>query len=96
MFHDSYRNSISGCSTEDPPPEFCGGLLADDMGLGKTLSMISLIAANQSQSSSRLSFGAQKTTLLIVPPACMYKSGCSPSLINLEVVIQTWEKQLSL
>lgn len=72
-----YINNVNGCSTDEAPPDFRGGLLADDMGLGKTLSMISLIAANQACQDSVIPRGVgymtpvvMKATLLIVPPAC--------------------------
>lgn len=79
-----YMNNVSGHSTDEAPPDFRVGLLADDMGLGKTLSMICLIAANQAYpglSLPRVTPGplnsvqpaVMKTTLLIVPPACMYE-----------------------
>lgn len=75
-------NNVSGCSTDEMPPDFRGGLLADDMGLGKTLSMICLIAANQASLSVRhmapvhpnpTATDVTKTTLLVVPPARMYE-----------------------
>jgi hypothetical protein len=39
-----YINHISETDQPEPPPQFCGGIVADPMGLGKTLTMISLIA----------------------------------------------------
>jgi SNF2 family DNA or RNA helicase len=39
-----YINHISETDQTEPPPQFCGGIIADPMGLGKTLTMISLIA----------------------------------------------------
>lgn len=77
----SYTNNINGRITPEAPPDFRGGVLADTMGLGKTLSMICLLAADQTCSPSpppstiHVPFGPApsniaKTTLLIVPPAC--------------------------
>lgn len=79
---DRYTNNINGCSRDEAPPDFRGGLLADDMGLGKTLSMICLIATNQAHSANSLPCVApatsnsassltMKATLLVVPPGCM-------------------------
>ena len=84
MRTQSYTNNVSGYSTGEVPLDFRGGLLADDMGLGKTLSMISLIAADQAKLPSALNSMAstvEKTTLLIVPPACKYEISvhCSPT-----------------
>ena len=89
-------NKVSGYITDEAPPDFRGGLLADDMGLGKTLSMICLIAANQAYSLNYIPSAATKTTLLIVPPACMHEHCSDYSLTNTETVIQTWEKQFSV
>jgi SWI/SNF-related matrix-associated actin-dependent regulator of chromatin subfamily A3 len=86
-------NNVSGCSTDEMPPDFRGGLLADDMGLGKTLSMICLIAANQAPLSIRhmnpvrpnpMAPDVTKTTLLVVPPARMYEHNSQCSLLTRE------------
>ncbi|PQE05648.1 hypothetical protein CJF30_00007811 [Rutstroemia sp. NJR-2017a BBW] len=97
----SYTNNIGGYSTDEPLPDFRGGLLADDIGLGKTLSMICLIAANQTHlpASSLLKSilpTVMKTTLLIMPPAYMYESQNYCYLTNAGIVIQSWKKQLDL
>ena len=104
---NSYVNNVSGCGTDQAPPDFRGGLLADEMGLGKTLSMICLIAADKTPPAHSLSSmspgtlnsrptNVMKTTLLIVPPPCMCKYGMYYSVTNMRTVIQAWEKQLSL
>jgi SWI/SNF-related matrix-associated actin-dependent regulator of chromatin subfamily A3 len=75
-----YRNNVSGSYSDEPPPNFQGGLLADDMGLGKTLSMICLIAANQASKSLPSPpitpdppiHNSLSTTIVIVPPARKY------------------------
>lgn len=86
-----FVNNVSGSCHYEPPEGFQGGLLADDMGLGKTLSMISLIAANQTPKDlptlpitpepfGRTVHPVVKTTLLIVPAP----------------LLQAWEKQFQM
>lgn len=81
-------------------------LVATNMwSTGKTLSMICLIAANSARetfqhsatnSNVSRSIANIKTTLLVVPPACM--SHTTHYLISADFpqVIQTWEAQLLL
>jgi SWI/SNF-related matrix-associated actin-dependent regulator of chromatin subfamily A3 len=64
------------------------------MGLGKTLSMISPIAANQACLAPHEMHGYpkpvnMKATLLIVPPACMYKVKNHSALTNQYVYSDT-------
>jgi hypothetical protein len=88
-----FVNRISETHQTDPPPEFCGGIIADPMGLGKTLTMIAL-AANDLQSPTYLQSPtnmndnrfdgdivqtAVRATLIIVP----------------QPLLSTWEEQLN-
>lgn len=70
-------NAVSESGSKEPPPEFCGGVIADPMGLGKTLTVIALAATGLTTSSSddmltdqvfRDELNAIPTTLVIVPP----------------------------
>jgi SWI/SNF-related matrix-associated actin-dependent regulator of chromatin subfamily A3 len=81
-------NNVSGYSSDEPPPDFRGGLLADDMGLGKTLSMICLIAANPACPPAPIHSMVPtviRTTLLIVPLACAYE-------LTATTLLLTWEQ----
>lgn len=84
-------NNVNGLVHEETPEQFRGGLLTSDMGLGKALSMICLIAANQSpkeplsppitpDSVGQRSYVQTNATLLIVPPS----------------LLQGWAKQLGM
>jgi SWI/SNF-related matrix-associated actin-dependent regulator of chromatin subfamily A3 len=90
----TYFNNITEESQFEPPPEFRGGILADHMGLGKSLSMIALIASDQ-------------THTQLDPDASVLPSGRPPSrkksvrsyhpttlLIIPSSLIQTWDTQL--
>ncbi|KAI1399171.1 SNF2 family N-terminal domain-containing protein [Hypoxylon fuscum] len=57
-----FINNINNSSQSDPPLQFQGGILADEMGLGKSLTMISLIAQDESRSTS---------SLLVVPSSLL-------------------------
>src|SRR5947209_19227077 len=48
-----YINNLTEDAQTDAPPQFRGGILADHMGLGKTLSMIALVASDQSDGSKQ-------------------------------------------
>ncbi|PMD19258.1 hypothetical protein NA56DRAFT_206781 [Hyaloscypha hepaticicola] len=47
-----YQNTLNGMTQAEPPKQFRGGILADEMGLGKTLSMLALLAAAGTPTSS--------------------------------------------
>ncbi|OCL01572.1 hypothetical protein AOQ84DRAFT_401724 [Glonium stellatum] len=73
-----FVNQVTETCQNEPPPQFCGGILADPMGLGKTLTIISLIASDAvstsseqcwlDAASSQRRFLHRKPTLVIVPP----------------------------
>jgi hypothetical protein len=97
-----YINNVNGRSMDEAPPSFRGGLLADEMGLGKTLSMLALIAADQTWPDFHVAenFDSRtphviQATLVIAPAPCTYKINSYHYFTNTNEVIQAWEKQIS-
>ena len=76
---DRYLNLVTGETSELPPPDFRGGILADAMGLGKTLTVLALLAFTRQAphpsrsweghgwSSPKCTSHSSRTTLVIVP-----------------------------
>ena len=74
-----YSNHVTCQTSDQPPPEFQGGILADAMGLGKTLTIIALIALTSNGSNRFKNWDnsehprpacvlqSPKTTLVVVP-----------------------------
>lgn len=77
---DRFLNTVADHVQAGAPPDFRGGILADAMGLGKSLSMISLIASDDTlaQCSGPQATQHSQCTLLVVPSS----------------LIQTWDGQL--
>ncbi|KAM7211076.1 SNF2 family N-terminal domain containing protein [Rhypophila decipiens] len=82
-----FVNRVSDARQAEEPPPFSGGIIADPMGFGKTLSMIALIASDDTHLApedavEQPAFAHEdfsRPTLVIVPPA----------------LLGTWEQELT-
>ncbi|KAJ6785626.1 hypothetical protein PWT90_00499 [Aphanocladium album] len=79
-----YINALSGSGSKEPPPPFCGGVIADPMGLGKTLTMIALAATDLENVTAHGQF--HHLVSLAQPPS---------DLSLTTKVLRVWESQLS-